>query len=269
MTGSLVAAVGAALLAVSVFQPWYAFKLTASGVASAQQTINSLAVQYGNAAFQSQARGLGSSFSALAGHQVATLSAHQALKYLHVVLLILAAIVFLLALFHLAGTSQPTQASGDQIAPIGVMATLCVLFRMVDRPVAQEEVFSLSLSSGRPRHLRLKRPFVVRVKCCNLHRAVVHQCSLDSDCAPFSARVPWPTRRAARLPPPDAVPSGTMRSTGTTISSPAADVLASQIPGSACPPIRCRWNPAAVIPASSSGTSSRRRGFRTRSPSVV
>ena len=147
-TGSLIAAVGSALLAVSVFQPWYAVKLTASGVASAQQTINSIAAQYGNAAFQSQARGLGSSFSALAGHQIATLSAHQALKYLHVVLLILAAIAFLLALSHLAGASQPTQASGGQIAPIGVMATLCVMFRMVARPTPQEEVFSLSLSWG-------------------------------------------------------------------------------------------------------------------------
>ncbi len=147
-TGSLVAAVGAALLAVSVFQPWYSVKLTAGGIASAQQTINNLAVQYGNTAFQSQARGLGASFGALAGHQVATLSAHQALKYLHVVLLILAAAAFVGALLHLAGSSQPTQASGGQIALIGVMATLCVLFRMVDRPASQEEVFSLSLSWG-------------------------------------------------------------------------------------------------------------------------
>jgi len=147
-TGPLVVAVGAAVLAVSVFQPWYAVTLTASGVASAQQAINNLAVQYGNAAFQAQARGLGSSFTALAGHQVATLSAHQALKYLHVVLLILAAVAFVWALLHLAGASQPTQASGPQIALIGAMATLCVLFRMVDRPAAQEEVFSLSLSWG-------------------------------------------------------------------------------------------------------------------------
>ncbi|MGA8363052.1 MAG: hypothetical protein WB709_00875 [Solirubrobacteraceae bacterium] len=147
-TGSLIAAVGSALLAVSVFQPWYAVKLTASGVASAQQTINSIAAQYGNAAFQSQARGLGSSFSTLTGHQIATLSAHQTLKYLHIVLLILAAIAFLLALSHLAGASQPTQTSGSQIAPIGVMATLCVVFRMIDRPAPPEEVFSLSLSWG-------------------------------------------------------------------------------------------------------------------------
>jgi hypothetical protein len=147
-TGSLVAAIGAALLAVSVFQPWYSVQLTASGVASAQQEIDNLAVQYGNTALQSQARGLGSSFGALAGRQVATLSAHQALKYLHVALLILAAVAFVLALLRLAGASQPTQASGGQIALIGVVATLCVLFRMVDRPVAPEEVFSLSLSWG-------------------------------------------------------------------------------------------------------------------------
>jgi hypothetical protein len=147
-TGSLVAAIGAALLAVSVFQPWYAVTLTAGGIVSAQQTINNLAVQYGNTAFQSQARGLASSFGALSGHQVATLSAHQTLKYLHVVLLILAAVAFVWTLLHLAGASQPTRASGGQIALIGVMATLCVLFRMVDRPSAREEVFSLSLSWG-------------------------------------------------------------------------------------------------------------------------
>jgi hypothetical protein len=146
--GALIVAVGAALLAVSVFQPWYALKLTASGVASAQDALEKVALQYGNSAFQSQVTGLGSRFGALAGHQVATLSAHQALKYIHIVLLILAAVAFVLALLHLAGTSQPTQASGGQIALIGLMATLCVLFRMVDKPAPQEEVFSLSLSWG-------------------------------------------------------------------------------------------------------------------------
>jgi hypothetical protein len=144
-TGALIAAVGAALLAVSVFQPWYALTLTASGAASAQQALNNVALQFGNAAFQSQAKGLGSGFNAFAGHQLATLSAHQALKYLYVVLLILAAVAFVSALSRLAGASQ---ASGGQIALVGLMATLCVLFRMVAKPVAEEEVFSLSLSWG-------------------------------------------------------------------------------------------------------------------------
>jgi hypothetical protein len=143
--GSLITAVGAALLGWSVFLPWYAVSLTAGGASSAQQTFNSVAQQYGNAALQAQARTLGAGFGAFAGHQVATLSAHQALKYLNVVLLVLAAIALLAALFRLAGTAEP---GGGQIALLGAVATLCVLFRMVERPASQEGVFALSLGWG-------------------------------------------------------------------------------------------------------------------------
>jgi hypothetical protein len=144
-TGALIATVGAALLAVSVFLPWYSLTLTANGAASAQQALDNVTLQFGNAAFQSQAKSLGSGFNAFAGHQLATLSAHQALKDLYVVLLILAAVAFASALSCLAGASH---ASGGQIALVGLMAALCVLFRMVAKPVAEAEVFSLSLSWG-------------------------------------------------------------------------------------------------------------------------
>ncbi len=143
--GSLITAVGAALLGLSVFLPWYVVSLTAGGASSAQQTLNSVAQQYGNAALQAQAKTLGAGFGAFAGHQVATLSAHQVLKYLNIILLILAAIALLAALFRLAGTSEP---GGGQIALVGAMATLCVLFRMVERPAPQEGAFSLSLGWG-------------------------------------------------------------------------------------------------------------------------
>ena len=57
--GSAISALGAAVLAVSVFLPWYAFSLTASGVTSAQESLaNAVAHQYGNTAFQSAASGL-------------------------------------------------------------------------------------------------------------------------------------------------------------------------------------------------------------------
>jgi len=115
--GSLIAAVGAPLLAVSVFQPWYALSVTAAGATSAQQAFSKLAVQFGNAALQSQAQGVASRFNALAGRQVATLSADQALKYAHIVLLILAAAAFVSALSRLAGVSQ---VSDGQIALIGL-----------------------------------------------------------------------------------------------------------------------------------------------------
>lgn len=146
--GSLISAVGAALLAVSVFLPWYGVTLTASGAASAQQALNNMAQQYGNATFQTQAKAIGLGFSAFTGHQVTTLSAHQVLKYLNVILLILAAIALLLALLRLAGVSEPSQTGGGQVAFVGFLATVCVLFRMVERPAPLEQVFSLSLSWG-------------------------------------------------------------------------------------------------------------------------
>lgn len=93
-------------------------------------------------------RDLGTSFSALAGHQFATLSAHQALKYLSVILLILAAIAFASGLLRLAGSSELSLSGGGEVALVGLMATACVLFRMVDRPLFEENLFSLSLSGG-------------------------------------------------------------------------------------------------------------------------
>jgi hypothetical protein len=146
--GSLVSVVGAALLAVSVFLPWYGVTLTAGGVASAQQALNNVAQQYGNATFQTQAKAIGLGFSTFTGHQVTTLSAHQALKYLNVILLILAAVAFLVALLRLAGASESSQTGGGQVALVGLLATVCVLFRMVERPAPLEQVFSLSLSWG-------------------------------------------------------------------------------------------------------------------------
>ena len=130
--GSLISAIGAALLAVSVFLPWYGVSLTAGGVASARQTLDNVAQQYGNAAFQNQAKAIGLGFSAIAGHQLTTLSAHQALKDLNVILLILAAVAFVVALLRLAGASQSSQTSGGQVALIGLVATACVLFRIVE-----------------------------------------------------------------------------------------------------------------------------------------
>jgi hypothetical protein len=146
--GSLISAIGAALLAVSVFLPWYGVALTASGAASAQQALNNVAQQYGNATFQTQAKMIGLGFGAFTGHQVTTLSAHQALKYLNVILLILAAIAFLAALLRLSGASGLIQTGGSQVALVGLLATVCVLFRMVERPAAPEEIFSLSLGWG-------------------------------------------------------------------------------------------------------------------------
>ncbi len=146
--GLLATTVGGALLAVSVFLPWYALSFTASGLLDSQQQMDGVAAQYGNATLQSETASLGTKLGALAGRQFATLSAHQALKYLSVVLLILAAIAFLGGLLRLAGASQLPISGSGQTALVGLMATLCVLFRMVDRPAPGEGLFAISLSGG-------------------------------------------------------------------------------------------------------------------------
>jgi hypothetical protein len=146
--GPLITAIGAALLGVSVFQPWYAVTLTASGAASAQRALNGVAEQFGNANFQTQAKAVGAGFGAYAGHQLITLSAHQLLKYISVVLLILAALALVAALLRLAVASESIRVGGGQIALVGIVATLCVLFRMIARPAPVDGVFALSLSWG-------------------------------------------------------------------------------------------------------------------------
>jgi hypothetical protein len=146
--GFLISALGAAVLAVSVFLPWYGVSITASGAASAQQQLATVAQQYGNTTFQAGATQLGAEFSSLAGRQLTTVSAHDALKDISVILLLLAAISFLAALLRLAGIGGLLEAGGGQIALAGGVAALFVLYRMLNPPGAQTELVSLSLSWG-------------------------------------------------------------------------------------------------------------------------
>jgi hypothetical protein len=51
--GLLISALGAIVLAVSVFLPWYGVSFTADGLAYAQQIGDQAAAQFGNATLQS------------------------------------------------------------------------------------------------------------------------------------------------------------------------------------------------------------------------
>jgi hypothetical protein len=147
--GLMVAALGAILLAISVFLPWYGVSFTASGVAAAQQVSQQVISEFGNSALQASASGLHSSLGGLVGHQFVALSAHQALKYLSIVLLVIAGLALLDVLLPLArpAPSIPDGAGGSAVL-LGAVAALCVLFRMVDRPESFEGVVSLSLREG-------------------------------------------------------------------------------------------------------------------------
>jgi hypothetical protein len=146
--GLLVAALGAAVLAVSVFLPWYGVSITASGATSAQQDLASAAQQYGNTAFQTGASQVGAEFGALAGRQLATVSAHEVLKDVGPVLLVLAAVSLLASLLRLAGITALFDVGGGQIALAGGTAAVFVLYRMLVRPAGQTSFVSLSLSWG-------------------------------------------------------------------------------------------------------------------------
>jgi hypothetical protein len=146
--GPIVAVTAAALLALSIFFPWYSVRITASGAAYAQQALKIAAAQYGNATLQNEANTIGSSFSNVAGRQVATLSAHQLLKNISLILLLLAGLSFLGALIWLTDGSGTLEVSGGQVAAVGTVATLLVLYRMVDPPGTRLGAYSLSLGWG-------------------------------------------------------------------------------------------------------------------------
>ncbi len=139
------------MLAVSVFLPWYGVSLTASGTAYFQQVTDKLVTQWGNAVLQNQLGTTNARVSGLAGHQLATLSGHEALKYTSIVLLLLGGVAFVLALLRLVDSPGVLSTKGSSTAGLGVLATICVLFRMGVPPSAPgqfAEYFSLSLHYG-------------------------------------------------------------------------------------------------------------------------
>jgi hypothetical protein len=147
--GLLVSALGAVLLAVSVFLPWYGLSFTEAGAAAAQQASAQLAQQFGNSALQGALASTQSRIAGLAGHEFASLSAHQILHDLNVVLLVLAALALLDALVPLAraGASVPAGA-GRAVVLLGTIATICVAYRMVHPPSAFEGLLALKLREG-------------------------------------------------------------------------------------------------------------------------
>ncbi|HEY2353999.1 MAG TPA: hypothetical protein VGH79_03760 [Gaiellaceae bacterium] len=146
--GLLISALGAAVLAISVFQPWYGVSITATGATTAQQQLAAVAERYGNATLQAQAHTVGAQFESLTGRQLFTVSAHQTMGHVSTILLVLAGIALLASLLRLANLRGLLYATGSQIALLGGMAALVVLFRMLLRPAAATSSISFSLSWG-------------------------------------------------------------------------------------------------------------------------
>ena len=142
--GLLLAAVGAVVVVVATFHPWYAVRITPAGAVAAPQQLTP-GTQHANSAFQSLANEIGSPFRAVAGRRVGTLSAHQSMRRMSTLLLVLAGVALAVSLWRLAGMIE---GGGGFVAFFGVVAALCVGYRMVVTPNPAGAYFSLSLSWG-------------------------------------------------------------------------------------------------------------------------
>jgi hypothetical protein len=146
--GWLMSALGAIVLIVSVFLPFYAVGLTPRGVAFMQQLQSEQVQRFGNAALQGDLGALHARVGALAGHELASISAHQVFSTISVVLLIAGGLGVLIALLPLVREGSPeSDGTGPWLALLGVVAAVCVLYRMGVRPV-ENEVLSLTLREG-------------------------------------------------------------------------------------------------------------------------
>jgi hypothetical protein len=113
-------ALGASMLAVSVFLPWY--------------RVSSI---------------VHSSLGAPAGRQLTTLSAHQALPGVQILLLVLAGMAMLDALLPVLRTGGPLPGgAGGSVVLLGAVAAGLALYRMVDPPAFAGSVVALSLRDG-------------------------------------------------------------------------------------------------------------------------
>ena len=147
-TGWLISALGAIVLIVSVFLPWYGISLTARGVEYMQQVESEQVQKFGNATLQGELGSLHARLGVLAGQQLGSISAHQAFSRISVVLLVVGGIGVLIALLPLARERiSDFDGTGPWLALLGALATACVLYRMAFLPNGQA-IFSLSLRAG-------------------------------------------------------------------------------------------------------------------------
>ena len=145
----LASALGAIVLAVAVFLPWYGLSLTPNGVAVFQQVGKQVAAQLGNASLQADVSGLHANLRGLAGQQFGAVSAHQVLTDMNVVLLLLAGLALLDALVPLARSASPLpDGAGASVVLVGSVATLCVVYRMLVPPTPAGGIIALSLREG-------------------------------------------------------------------------------------------------------------------------
>ncbi len=133
--GWLTSVLGAIVLVVSVFLPWYGLALTTRGIAYMQRVQSEQIQRFGNATLQGELRHLNARVQTLAGKSLVTITGHQAFSKISVVLLICGGLGILIALVPLGREmSSDFDGTAPWLALLGLIAILCVLYRMAVRP---------------------------------------------------------------------------------------------------------------------------------------
>jgi hypothetical protein len=133
--GALISTLGAILLAVSVFLPWYGVGLSARGAEYVGQLGAQLAERFGNATLQAKVAEARPQLSTLAGRELGSVSANQVFSHIGPILLVLAGVGILVALVPLVfSDGSEFDATGPWLALLGALAACFVLYRMAVRP---------------------------------------------------------------------------------------------------------------------------------------
>jgi hypothetical protein len=147
--GALVSALGAIVLAVSAFLPWYGVGLTARGAGFVSQLGAQLAARFGNASLQSQVAQARPRLSALAGRQLGSVSAEQLFAHIGPLLVIIAGAGILVSLVGLAfSETREIDAAGPWLALLGALAACLALYRIAVRPGGGSQYLQLTLREG-------------------------------------------------------------------------------------------------------------------------
>jgi hypothetical protein len=146
--GLLVATLGAVLLAVSVFLPWYGVSFTQYGANEVAHAGQEVIERFGNSSLSADAARLPAEAARLAGRQVGSVSAHDVLKNISVILLVLAGLALLDALIPLARGTRLPDGAGGALVLLGLLAAVLVAFRIAVPPGTEGNYLSLAPREG-------------------------------------------------------------------------------------------------------------------------
>lgn len=147
--GLLISSLGAIVLAVSVFLPWYSVSFSGHGMDFVQAVGGRMTAGFAGAQLHSHLAGMHATLGSLERNQAVAVSAHDAIHAVSIALLLIAGLAIVLTLIPLiASDSLLSDSGGEPIALLGVLATGVVVYRMVQMPTPPGQMLALSLREG-------------------------------------------------------------------------------------------------------------------------